>query len=41
MDIEAQLETKAGVPGDALVTHGEMMRAIAQLMEQRHHAVRA
>jgi len=33
MDIEAQLETKAGVPGDALVTHGEMMRAIAQFTE--------
>jgi len=33
MDIVAQLETKAGVPGDALVTHGEMMRAIAQFTE--------
>ena len=27
MDIDAGLETKAGVPHDAVVTHGEMMRA--------------
>ena len=33
MDIEPQLETKAGVPGDALVTHGEMMRAIEQFRD--------
>jgi HK97 family phage major capsid protein len=33
MDIDTQLETKAGVPGDALVTHGEMMRAFEQLKE--------
>ena len=33
MDIEAQLETKAGVPGDALVTYGEMMRAIQEFRE--------
>ena len=26
MEIETQLETKAGIPPDALVTHGDMMR---------------
>ena len=26
MDIDTQLETKAGLPPDALVTHGDMMR---------------
>ena len=33
MDIEAQLETKAGLPPDTLVTHGEMMRAFEQFKE--------
>jgi HK97 family phage major capsid protein len=39
MDIDTQLETKAGVPGDALVTHGEMMRAIEQLREANEEHV--
>jgi len=41
MDIETQLETKAGVPGDALVTYGEMMHAIAQLRQANDERVAA
>src|SRR5947209_20589503 len=33
MEIDSQLETKAGLPPEALVTHGEMMRAFEQLKE--------
>lgn len=27
MDIDTELETKAGIPHDAVVMHGDMMRA--------------
>ena len=33
MDIDTQLETKAGLPPDALVTHDEMMRAFEQFKQ--------
>jgi HK97 family phage major capsid protein len=33
MDIDTGLETKAGVPHDAVVTHGEMMRAFEAFKE--------
>jgi len=33
MDIETGLETKAGVPHDAVVTHGELMRAFEAFKE--------
>jgi HK97 family phage major capsid protein len=33
MDIEPQLETKAGIPPEAYVTHGEMAHAFEQLKE--------
>jgi HK97 family phage major capsid protein len=33
MDIDTQLETKAGVPSDALVTHGDMMRLFEEFKQ--------
>ena len=33
MDIDTELETKAGIPQDAVVTHGEMMRAFEAFKE--------
>src|SRR3569623_2898401 len=33
MDIDTGLETKAGVPHDAVVTHGELMRAFEAFKE--------
>jgi hypothetical protein len=33
MDIDTGLETKAGVPHDAVVTHGDMMRAFEAFKE--------
>jgi HK97 family phage major capsid protein len=33
MDIDTQLETKAGLPPDSLVTHGEMMRVFEHFKE--------
>ena len=33
MDIDTQLETKAGLPPDSLVTHGEMMRVFEQFKD--------
>jgi len=33
MDIDTQLETKAGIPHDAVVTHAEMMRAFEAFKE--------
>jgi len=33
IDIHNELETKAGIPPDAVVTHGEMMRAFVTFKE--------
>jgi HK97 family phage major capsid protein len=33
MDIDTQLETKAGVPSDVLVTHGDMMRLFEEFKQ--------
>src|SRR6185503_6436885 len=42
MELDAQLETKAGIPAEALVTHGDLMRAFEQFKaandEQLEHA---
>lgn len=33
IDTSTELETKAGIPLDAVVTHGEMMRAVEAFKE--------
>ncbi len=33
MDMDIELETKAGIPPDAVVTHGDMMRAFEAFKE--------
>ena len=33
IDTSSELETKAGIPHDAVVTHGEMMRAFEAFKE--------
>jgi HK97 family phage major capsid protein len=41
MDIETQLETKAGLPPDTLVTHGEMMRVFEQFKDANEERLTA
>ena len=33
IDTQTELETKAGIPADAAVTHAEMMRAFGEFKE--------
>ena len=37
IDTHTDLETKAGIPLDAMVTHGEMMRAFEAFKETGNH----